>query len=485
MNIQQGLQEIIKLHSQRRLQEAEILCRKILDIEPNNPDANNFLGVIAYDVGNFPAARAFMQKAIDQVPTFSGAYLNMGNIVQKEGDVEGSVHWYEKAIHYDPKNKKAHSNLGVALTKTDHLHKAVAHLKEAIDLDPGYIEATVNISEAYKVLGEYAKAFDACNQVLSMVPDHVPARWNRSILLLLDGNFETGLAEYEWRWKRPQSPKREIQAGSEWGGQPLDGKTIFIYEEQGLGDTLQFARYLPLLQQLNGKVIFEILPSLVRLFSSFEGADRLWVGIRDKDTRATDRFDYHLPLMSLPKMFNTRLDSIPSKLPYLKADTRLVSIWQSRMQNHGGVRIGIVWAGHPSHKDDARRSIPLSLFASLKLVPGVKLYSLQKEKYAKWTDEDPESVFEQDFGPEISDFADTAAIMENLDLIISVDTSVVHLAGALGKNTWVLLPHSPDWRWMTERKDSPWYPTMKLFRQKDPGDWIPVFKAVRHSLENI
>jgi hypothetical protein len=318
-----------------------------------------------------------------------------------------------------------------------------------------------------------------------MSPDHVPARWNRSLLFLLDGNFETGWAEYEWRWKRPQSPKRIFRAGKEWSGQPLNGKTIFVYEEQGLGDTLQFARYLPLLRQLNGKVIFEVLPSMVRLFSVFEGVDRLWVGIRDKDTRATDCFDYHLSLMSLPKMFNTRLDSIPSKVPYLKADTRLTNIWQRRMQPHDGVKVGIVWAGHQSHKDDARRSIPLSLFAPLKHVPGVKLYSLQVEKYPKWTDADPEFLFEQDFGPEISDFSDTAAIMENLDLIISVDTSVVHLAGALGKTTWVLLPHSPDWRWMTERKDSPWYPTMTLFRQQSPGDWAPVFKAVRQRLENM
>jgi hypothetical protein len=222
---------------------------------------------------------------------------------------------------------------------------------------------------------------------------------------------------------------------------------------------------------------------MVRLVESFKGFDRLWVAIRNVDTRPTDRFDFHVPLMSLPRIFNTRLETIPADIPYLKADPHLVRIWGKRMEANPGFRIGVVFAGHPEHANDAARSIFLSSFLTLKEINGVKLFSLQKEKYAKWTDISLPEFFDQDLGEDISDFADTAAIIENLDLVISIDTAVVHLAGALGKEVWTLLPFSPDFRWMIDREDSPWYPTMKLFRQPKPGDWESVFEKVKGCLE--
>ena len=482
LDITQMLQEVITLYSRKNLRDAEILCRKILAFEPDHPDANHFLGIIAYEVGNFPIAREYVNKALEFMPHNASCYLNMGNIVQSEGKFADSIKWYQEAINYDAVNKKAYNNIGVALTKLGKLPQAVENLQKAIDLDPQYYEAHNNIGETWRYLGEYEKSFVSCERALSIIPDFVPARWNRSILLLLTGQFEEGWSEYEWRWKRANTPTRKIDAGKVWDGTSFAGKTLFVYEEQGMGDTLQFIRYLPWVKQLGGHVIFEVLTPMIRLVESFQGFDRLWVGMRNVDTRPVDRFDYYIPLLSLPGILNTTLKDIPAEIPYLKSDRQLVQIWKDKIDNQGQFKIGIVWAGHPYHTNDRNRSVLLSAFLSLKEIKGVKLFSLQKDKYEKWTDADLEQVFEQDLGGQISDFADTAAIIENLDLVISVDTAVVHLAGALGKNVWTLLPFSPDWRWMIDRDDSPWYPTMRLFRQPAPGDWDSVFKNVKKYL---
>ncbi len=478
------LLQIVELHSKRNLQEAEVLCRQILEKEPDNADANHFMGIIAYEAGRLDIAREYLEKAICLNPGNPSCYLNLGNIVHGEGKYEESMEWYEKAIQMNYTDKrKAYNNLGVALTRLGRLKDAAEAFKKSIDLDPLYHEAHNNIGETYKFMGEYDRALESYEQAVRLFPEFVPARWNRSMLYLLKGDFEKGWAEYEWRWQRPNTPKRKIDAGMPWDGGPLYGKTLFVYEEQGMGDTLQFIRYLPLLKALGGHVIFEVLTPMIRLLESFKGFDRLWVAIRNVDTRPTDRFDYHIPLMSLPRIFNTRTDSIPADIPYLTADPHLVRIWRKRMESKPGFRIGVVFAGHPEHANDVSRSAFLSSFLPLKELKGVQIISLQKEKYEKWTDINPAEFFDQDFGEEISDFADTAAIIENLDLVISIDTAVVHLAGALGKQVWTLLPFSPDFRWMIGREDTPWYPTMKLFRQPEPGDWGSIFEKVKHCLE--
>lgn len=478
------LHQIVELHSQRNLKDAEILCRRILEKEPDNADANHFMGIIAYEVGRLDIARDYLEKAIRMNPDNPSCYLNLGNIVHEEGKYEESMAWYEKAIRLNYADKrKAYNNLGVALTRLGRLNEAVEAFKRSIELDPLYHEAHNNIGETYKFLGEYDRALESYEQAVRLSPEFVPARWNRSMLYLLKGDFEKGWAEYEWRWQRPNTPKRKIDAGMIWDGRPLHEKTLFVYEEQGMGDTLQFIRYLPLIRHLGGYVIFEVLSPMVRLVESFKGFDRLWVAIRNVDTRPTDRFDFHIPLMSLPRIFNTRLDTIPKDIPYLQADPHLVRLWEKRLETKPGFRIGVVFAGHPEHANDAVRSTFLSSFSPLKKLKGLQIISLQKEKYEKWTDISPSEVFDQDLGEEISDFADTAAIIENLDLIISIDTAVVHLAGALGKEVWTLLPFSPDFRWMIDREDSPWYPTMKLFRQPQPGDWGAVFEKVGRCLE--
>ncbi len=483
ITIQEALSKIVELYGQGNLRDAEILCRRILEQEPENPDANHFIAIIACDVGNLSAAKDFLEKAIRLNPNNPSCYLNMGNIVQKEGDLKAAIQWYEKSIQMDyAGSKKAQNNMGVVLTQLGQYDVALDKLKTAIELDPHYHEAHNNIGETYKYLGQYDKALAACEACLKLSPDYVPARWNRSILWFLAGDLESAWPEYEWRWKRGQTPQRKIDSGEKWNGQPFEGRTLFIYEEQGMGDTIQFLRYLPMVQELGGSVIFEVVPPLLRLVEKCKGYDRLWVGQKNVDTRPIDRFDYHFPLMSLPNLFHTTLDTIPCQTPYIEADEELVRIWGNRVNNHQGRKIGIVWAGHPAHQNDRARSIFLSCFSQLKELKNVRLISLQKEKYEKWTDVEPSTLFDQDLGDELSDFADTAAIIQNLDLIISIDTAVVHLAGALGKEVWTLLPFSPDWRWMLEREDTPWYPTMRLFRQPAPGDWGSVINDVKQAL---
>ena len=308
------------------------------------------------------------------------------------------------------------------------------------------------------------------------------ARLNRSLAWLLVGDFQQGWPEYEFRFKASENQKRTFHQGAKWKAEPLEDKVVFVYPEQGLGDTIQFIRYLPLIKKMGAKVIFEVAKPLLRLIETFKGCDQLCSDQQNADASSMPRFDYHVPLLSLPGLFNTTLENIPSASPYLSADNKLLRMWQKRIASNELFKVGIVWAGSGAHKSDHIRSIRLSDFKVLSDIKGVKLFSLQKEKRTKWTDIDPGEVVDIDLGVEIFDFADTAAIIENLDLVVSVDTSVVHLAGALGKEVWTLLPVSPDWRWMLNRSDSPWYPTMRLFRQPSPCDWKSVLQEVRKAL---
>lgn len=482
MDIAQTLQQAVNLHVSGNLEEAEQGYRRVLSANPDHPDAIHFMGVLAYNRGLLDAAKTYIKRAIELIPDNAGCYTNMGNVLQQEGNYPEAVAYYRKSLDLNRNNKLAQSNLGVAYTKLEQFGPAVDAFNAAITLDPQYTEAYCNLCETYKYLGDYDQAEACCENALSVSPDHVQAHWNLSLLKLLKGDFENGFKAYEWRWQRDSTPKRAITAGERWTGQPLEGKSIFVYEEQGLGDTIQFMRYLPLLRELGGRVIFEVLPPLIRLVSSYKDLDRLWVAQRNVDTRETDRFDYHIPLLSIPGILNTTLDTIPCVSPYLSADGHLSKIWKKRLGKPDKFKVGVVWAGHPDHKNDANRSVLLSHFKPMADMEDIALFSVQKDKYEKWTDTDPAAVFDKDLGEEICDFSDTAAIIDNLDLVISVDTSVVHLAGALGKTTWTLLPFSPDWRWMLDRNDSPWYPSMTLFRQPAHGDWDSVFDKINASL---
>ena len=292
------------------------------------------------------------------------------------------------------------------------------------------------------------------------------------------GRFEQGWPGYEWRWKCKEFGSLPPFHPPLWDGSPLDGRTILVHAEQGLGDTLQFIRYAPLVHQRGGRVILVCQPPLIGLLTRSPGVERLVA-----QGEALPDYDVHVPLMSLPGLLGTTLESVPADVPYLDAEPQLVEAWRHRLGSYPGFKVGIVWQGNPKFRLDRRRSIPLAQFAPLARVPGVHLFSLQKgpgaEQLAAVTDRFPVT----DLGRRLDDFMDTAAVLKNLDLVISVDTAIAHLAGALGIPVWVALPFVPDWRWLMDREDSPWYPTMRLFRQARPGQWEDVFQRIAEALQ--
>jgi tetratricopeptide (TPR) repeat protein len=483
MSVLELLKKAVACHTAGNLQQAEQIYLQVLDQKPDHPDATHFMGVLAYNAGNYDGAVAYLKKAIEMMPSNAGCFNNMGNVFQQQERYPEAVKWYEMAVRLSPGHKLAHNNIAVAYLHLGDLDKALMSVEKALALDPEYAEAHNNHCEILRAMGDNDKALAAVDRALCLSPDLVSAHWNRALIRLSTGNFQDGWPEYEWRWRRPTTQYRAFAHGSAWQGEAIKGKTLFVYEEQGLGDTLQFIRYLPMLRNMGARVIFETGPALMRLVAENRVYDRLLVGLKDVDTRPVDRFDFHVPLLSLPNVLKTTIETIPDKTPYLSADPALCRIWKNRLTEDDSFKVGLVWAGRPLHKNDANRSVPLSEFEILRKVEGVSFYSLQKEKHEKWTDTASLKIFEKDLGPEISDFADTAAIVENLDLIISVDTSVVHLAGAMGKPVWTLVPFAPDFRWLLDRDDSPWYPTMRLFRQSTHNAWVPVIEQVAFALE--
>ena len=498
-----------------RLDAALKDCDKAIAIDPNLPEIHNIRGLIYDKLGKHQrAVNSFKQalqlkpgavqfqvnlakslnelekyeqalthcnQAVNAHPNSPDAFYNRGIALQGLMRLEEAVESYDRAIEISPEASDAFCNRGICFHRLGQVEKGFADFNEAIKLKPDNVRAFSNRGLSHRRFGQFDLAEKDFAQALSIDPDHGSTLFNRAVLYLLTGDFERGWKEYEWRWTK--SAKRIFRYGKIWEGEPLSGKRIFIYGEQGLGDFIQFVRYLPQLQNMGARVILECGKALGRLMISFKGYDRMEIKADDKEPQIENSFDYHLPIMSLPRMFNSTLDTIPAKVPYLFADTDLKRIWQSRIENKDALGVGVVWAGNPSHKGDRRRSVSLSQFSPLKELNGVHLYSLQKEAHELWTDQNPDNFFTRNFGPQLSDFADTAAIISNLDLVISVDTSVAHLAGALGKETWILLPFSPDWRWLIHREDSPWYPTMRLFRQPAPGDWDAVFESVTTALE--
>jgi hypothetical protein len=315
-------------------------------------------------------------------------------------------------------------------------------------------------------------------QALRIEPDYVPARWNRALASLLLGNFEQGWVEYEWRWKRKQQPQRSFRQAL-WDGRELSGRTILLHAEQGLGDTLQFIRYAPLVKERGGRVIVECQPSLLELLGSCRGIDVL-----EAQGSALPEFDVQAPLLSLPRILGTSLATIPANVPYVVADAELVGRCRQELEAVPGFRIGIAWQGSTMHKRDRQRSLPLGRFEPLARLPGVRLLSLQVGAGADQLRDLGDRFPIADLGGRFDPWSlrDAAAVISVLDLVISVDSAMAHLAGALGVPIWLLLPFASDWRWLLEREDSPWYPTMRLFRQSEPGDWDGVFDRVTNAL---
>jgi hypothetical protein len=388
---------------------------------------------------------------------------------------------YREALRLRPNYPEAHTNLGRALYELGRPAEAEASCREALRLRPNYPEAHNDLGNALYGLGRPAEAAASYREALRLRPNYPEAHTNLGRALLMAGRFEEGWKEHEWRWKVKtsfSSSARDFSAPL-WRGEAIGDRTILLHAEQGLGDTLQFCRYAPLIV-CNGRIILEVQAPLVRLLSRLLGVMQI-VARGDN----LPPFDLHCPLMSLPHAFGTTLDTIPAAMPYLSADPVRVAFWRDRIGTHGR-RIGIVWQGNPVAPTQRGRSVPLREFLPLAQVPDVRLISLQKhhglDQLASIPDGLKVETLGDDFDAGPDAFIDAAAVMQCLDMVIASDTSIAHLAGALGRPVWVVVHHVPDWRWLLEGEDCLWYPTMRLFRQPVRGDWGSAFARMATEL---
>jgi len=454
-----------------RLEEAIAAYRQALRINPDFPHACNNLGIALGERGQLDEAIAVYRSALQIRPGFAEIHNNMGNALREQGKFGEAVVACRSALELQPDFPEAHNNLAAAHAGLGQIDEAIAAYRRALELKPQYPEAHNNLGAALAEHGRLAEAVAAYRRALELKPLYAEAHYNLGVALLAQGDFLRGWEECEWRWKFKDaaSPPRAFTQ-LPWDGSPLEGRTLLLHAEQGFGDAIQFIRYLPLAAQRGGKIILECPPELQRLFQTM--ASDLPIVARGGTLPA---FDAHCPLLSLPRVFSTDLSNIPGTVPYLRADPAAAATWRERLDGHGSsLKVGLVWASSPSFKHDRKRSLRLASLAPLADVPAVQFYSLQKGAAAAEASAPPTGMELIDLAEELKDFADTAALVANLDLVIAVDTSVAHLAGAMGKPVWTLLSFIPDWRWLLDRSDTPWYPTMRLFRQPRLTDWAPV-----------
>jgi len=404
------------------------------------------------------------------------AYNNMGVALRASGAFHAAIASYHLAIALRGDDPGSHSNLGNALRALGRHEEAEMHHREAIALDSGYLEAHYNLGLVLKDQGKLDEALACLEAVVEQKPDYVDAHWDLALALLMKGDLESGFQEYEWRWRLAENQPRHFDE-PDWRGDPLDGRTILLHAEQGIGDSIQFARYVALVARRGGRVVLECQKTLVDLFATLDGPTE--IAARGD---ALPDFDVHAPLLSLPHIFKTELGSIPATANYLAADSARVEKFDEAIDAQR-FNVGLVWAGKPTHRNDRNRTAGIEPFIGLLGTPGCAFHSLQVGPRTADIQATGCTGLMRDHTDAIENFADTAALVSALDLVISVDTSVCHLAGALGKKCWVVLPYTPDWRWLMERDDSPWYPALRLFRQESFGDWPSVFARISAELK--
>ncbi|MGE5523143.1 MAG: tetratricopeptide repeat protein [Rhodospirillaceae bacterium] len=426
-------------------------------------------------------AIASYDKAIELKRDYAEAWSNRGNALNELQRYEDALASYDRALSIKPDYAEAWFNRGNALKDSKRYDEALANYDHAIRLKPDYAQAWFNRGVVLDKLKRHEEALRFYDKAVELKHDFAEAQWNRSLSLLCLGNLKKGLELYEWRWKQSDSARHpgERFAQPLWlGTESLKGRTVLLASEQGLGDTIHFCRYAPLVASLGAKVILEAQPALIDLLKTCEGIDNVIAR-----GEPLPPFDYYTPLLSLPLAFKTELSTIPASIPYLRSAPVKVAQWRARLGAKTKPRLGVVWSSVSEFKDDANRSVSLASF--LKAIPPGRFELICLQKLIKDEDSErlaatPELKF---YGDEFYDFTDTAAVIENVDLVVSTCTSVPHLSGAMGKPTWIMLSYLPDWRWFLDRDDSPWYPTAKLYRQPGPGDWDSVFKRVRADLE--
>ena len=447
--------------------------KQALRLDPILVDAEINLVATLNLAGHAAEALILAQKAVEKAPDYAPTHNALGLIYFDSGMIEEASACFEKACHLDSDYGEAQGNFANCLARLNQLEDAIDHYDIALRTEPDNADIWANKAAALQAQNILIDALEAAETALQLSPDHADGHWNRGIARLISGDFTGGLADYEWRWRLPEFKTRQFNAPQLATLGEIDGKTVLIHSEQGYGDTIQFVRYVHLLVDHNPqKILLETHEPLKPLMAAMPAISQVYLR-----GESLPPFDAHIPIMSLPHLFDTTLETIPAKTPYLTAAAACTLDLSSETK----LRIGLVWAGRPSHKNDRNRSIPIETLAPLYEVEKAAFYSLQLGKNTTDIASIPAIT---DLSTYLTDFAATAAIIEQLDLIITVDTAVAHLAGALAKKCWLLLPFAPDWRWLLERNDSPWYASIKLFRQSEPGDWPAVIKAVVQELEN-
>ena len=541
-------QEGLSLHQQGQLEQARLAYERMLALHPGHADAMHMLGVMAMQSTNYALAVELISVSVQANPVNATAELNLGLVYKELQRFEQALSCFQQAIHLRPDYAQAFFNRALVLHATGHLDAALADFEKAIEIQPDYAQAWnnrgvvlqaqlrwdeaatsyvraiaaqpdlgqahYNLGNALRALGRFEEAITSYDAAIALEADaahafnnrglalqelqrsaqaiasydaaiaiqanYADAYWNKAIELLLCGDFAQGWKLYEWRWQWDAftSRKRDFAQPLWLGDAPLVGKTVLLHAEQGLGDSIQFCRYARDVQALGAHVLLEVPRSLMALFASLEGVSQ----IIEKGA-PLPQFDYHCPLLSLPLAFQTQLENLPGRTPYLASTAPQRDRWQRRLGPRTKPRVGVVWSGNALDKNDLQRSVRLQDLLPY-LSSDFEFICLQKEM--RPADQHLIQTSQiRFFGAQIEDFSDTAALCDLVDLVISVDTSVAHLAGALGKPTWILLPYTPDWRWMLHRDDSPWYPSVRLYRQTQERAWPPVLERMRSDLSGF
>lgn len=475
------LERGVRCAREGRLEEAVRRFRQALELDPRCAEAHSNLGNALREQGQFEEALLHLHRALESNPGLAEARLNLAVVLEERGELEESEGQLREALRACPDHPVALSNLGGVLKKLGRLEEARTCLERALAREPHFSQAHNNLGAVLEQMGQWDQAEARYQEAVRWNPQSAEAHLNLAMVRLLQGDFQRGWPEYEWRWELRGTLPRDC-GRPRWDGSPLEGRTILLQAEQGLGDTIQYVRYAPLVAQRGGRVVVECPPRLVELLGTVPGVERV-VSTQDPPPLCA----VHVPLASLPGLLATRLETIPNQVPYLSVAAERLEAARERIGDRGGRRkIGLVWAGSPWNKNERNRSLRLTQLAPLAplaQVKGVAWFSLQRGPQAAELWSAPPGLTITNLEKEQPNLAETAAAIQCLDLVIGVDTMVVHLAGALGRPVWVLQPFAPDYRWLLEREDSPWYPTMRLFRQPAPGEWVPVIERLAKELK--
>jgi tetratricopeptide (TPR) repeat protein len=464
----------VLLLDRERLDEATAAFERAHRLRPAAADTHYYLGAVARERYQRDAAEAAFNRALALDPRHAAALSMLGILRQEAGQLAEAEQLFRRAVAADPAYVEARINLGAVLSRQRRDAEALALAEETLALAPNSADAVNNRGTLWEVEADFDQALAWYERALALDPLHPDANFNHGRLLLHLDRWAEGWEGYEWRLKNKRQ-KRAFFRSVMWDGSPLEGKTLVLHAEQGLGDTIQFCRYAPLMAERGGTVVLAVQPPLRRLLGDLPGA----ASCHDVGAGAVPPFDFLMPLASLPRLYQTTRATIPATPGYLRAPEEAVARWRTRLAPTGaGLRIGLAWGGNPEQSNDRNRSATLSAFLPLLEVPGTRFYNLQVGPRVAEIAEHGLGDRLIDLSPHLTDFAETAAAMTVLDLMITVDTSVAHLAGALGRPSWVALTFLPDWRYHRSGADNPWYASQRLFRQPRRGDWASVVAEI-------